>query len=87
MSTILPTTPSFDGHFVSLSGGRLVRMDSSGQQHTHLLAADTRVTCDGRVCRPNELEAGQRIRITNDSRDPKIVARVEVLNTHDRFAG
>lgn len=78
---------SFDGHLVRVSGNRLVRMDSSGEQHAHLLAPDTRITCDGLVCCPSELQSGQRIRITNKPHDQRFAARVEVLNTHDRFAG
>jgi hypothetical protein len=86
MNTALPVARSFDGHLVSLISNRLVRMDSSGQQHVHLLAADTSITCDGLPCRANQLQAGQRIRITNKPHDPVTASHVEALSTHDRFA-
>jgi hypothetical protein len=76
---------SRDGHFVQLSGNRLTRMSSSGEQYYHLLDASTRVTCDGVLCRASQLQAGQRIRVTNRPNDPHIAARIEVINTHDHF--
>ena len=83
MNDTLPNV--HDGHFVSISGNRLVRMSSSGEQYAHLLASDTRLTCDGIVCRTNDLCAGQRIRVTTRPNDQRVALRIEVLNTHDRF--
>ena len=76
---------SLDGHLVQLSGNRLTRMSSSGEQYYHFLDSSTRVTCDGVSCRASELQAGQKIRVTNRPNDPRVAARIEVINSHDHF--
>src|SRR5258708_4456584 len=54
-----------EGVAVRVSGNQLVMSDQAGkQQHTHMLAADARVTCDGKDCTLADIKPGMRIRVT-----------------------
>ena len=75
-----------DGKFVSFSGDQLVMAHKNGKEHSHTLAADAKVTCDGSVCKAADLKAGMKIRVTTKKDDKKIATHVEALDKNTLFA-
>lgn len=60
---------SHQGKFVAVSGGKLTMTDmAGGNQHTHDVAADAKVTCEGQPCSLSSLQAGDVITVTLDEK-------------------
>ena len=74
-----------DGKVVSTSGDDLVMTGKDGKEHTHTLAADAKVTCDGKVCKLKDLKAGMKVRVTTKADDIKTATKVEALDKLDAF--
>ncbi len=75
-----------DGKFVSVSGNKLMMTNKDGKEHSHTLAADAKVTCDGKACKAADLKAGTKIRVTTKNDDTKAVTRIEAIDKHETFA-
>ena len=75
-----------EGKFVSVDGQNLVMKDAQGQEHSHTLTKDAKVTCDGTTCKSADLKAGNRIRVTTKKDDRKVATGIESLNKHSEFA-
>ncbi len=75
-----------DGKFVSVTGDQLVMANRNGKEHSHTLAADAKVTCDGNVCKAADLKAGMKIRVTTKKDDKKLATHVEALDKNTLFA-
>jgi len=69
-------TKTHDGKFVSASGDQFVMTHKKGKEHAHTLAADAKITCDGKVCEAADLKSDMRIRVTT-----KPVARKQWLQS------
>jgi hypothetical protein len=80
-----------DGTVVSVTAEKLVMKGSikageEAREHTHMLADDAKVTCDGKVCKLQDLKAGQKIRVTTAKSGDRIMAtRVEALLKNEQF--
>jgi hypothetical protein len=55
-----------EGKVVSVKGQQLT-MEAKGQKHTHKVAPDAKITCDGKNCKLDDLKAGTMIRVTVDN--------------------
>jgi hypothetical protein len=55
------------------------------QEQTHALAADAKITCDGKVCQAADLKSGMRIRVTTENAEPHAATRIEALDSHRDF--
>jgi hypothetical protein len=76
-----------DGKVVSIKGDKLVMTETlGGEETTCTLTADVKVTCDGKVCKSSDLEAGMRIRVTLDNDEPQGTIKVEALDKNPEFA-
>lgn len=56
-----------DRHYGTLSSvteNLLVTIDDAGEEHSHMVAADARVTYRGRPCKLSDLTVGTHLRIT-----------------------
>jgi len=75
------------GTVVSVSGNKLVMRErgKEGKEHTHTLAANAKVTCDGKECKLEDLKPGQRIRVSTPKDDPSVANRVEALDKDKSF--
>ena len=75
-----------EGTFVSASG-KTFKMKHKGEEkdHEHTLAANAKVTNDGKDAKLEELKAGQRIRVTTAADDVKTATRVEALEKNKDF--
>jgi hypothetical protein len=66
------------GKVVSITGNKLVMTDRSGKnEHTHTLAADAKVFCDGKACKLSDLKPGMFIKVTTKKGDKTTAVRVE----------
>jgi hypothetical protein len=75
-----------DGKVVSISGNKLVMTSQAGQQHSHTVAVDAKVCCDGTACRTQDLKVGSKIRLTTQQDDKNIAVRIESLDKNTEFA-
>lgn len=75
-----------DGTVVSVTGDTLVMKSTDGKEHSHTLAADARLTLDGKVCAAADLKAGAKIRVTTKGTDKNVVTRIEALDKNLAFA-
>ena len=77
---------SHDGKVVSITSDKLVMTSKDGQEHSHALAADAKLTLDGKACKAADLKAGTRIRVTTAGTDTGVANRVEGLDKNLEFA-
>lgn len=80
-----PATNTFDGQVVSLTGNKLVMKNPEGKEYSHMLDKDAQITCDGEVCRPEELLAGRKVRVTTRPGDRRLATGIEALNKQTAF--
>lgn len=75
-----------DGKFVSLTDNKLAMTNSKGKEHSHTLAADATLTCDGQACKAEQLKAGMKIRVTTKHGDASVATHVEALDKDAEFS-
>lgn len=75
-----------DGKFVSLSNNKLTMTDSKGKEHSHLVAKNATMTCDGTTCKADHLKSGMKIRVTTKKDDPSVATHVEAIDKDATFA-
>lgn len=78
--------PTHDGNVVSLFADKLVMTSMDGQEHTHALTADAKLTLDGKPCTAADLKAGTRIRVTTQGTEKNLATRIEGLDENPDFA-
>jgi len=65
---------SHEGKVVEAGKGKLTMTSMTGDnQHTHDVAADAKITCEGQPCNLDSLGAGDVITVTLDQKDGKSV--------------
>lgn len=79
-----------EGTVVSVTADKLVmkgkaRDGEEARKHTHTLAENAKVTCDGKACNLEELKPGQKIRVTTRGDDKTVATRVEALDKNEDF--
>jgi hypothetical protein len=79
-----PTT--HDGKVVSVTADKLVMTGKDGQEHSHTLMADAKLTLDGKVCKAADLKTGTKIRVTLESAAPHAATRIEAIDKNLDFA-
>jgi hypothetical protein len=63
-----------EGTVVSAAEGKLVMTDKEGKnEHTHTLAATTKVTLDGKTAKISDLHQGDMVKVTTEE-DGKVAA-------------
>jgi predicted ribosome-associated RNA-binding protein Tma20 len=66
-----------DGKVVSVSGDKLTTTCGDGKQHSHTVAKDAKVTCDGTASKASDLKAGTPVRVTTHKDDKTVATAVE----------
>jgi hypothetical protein len=75
-----------EGKVVRIEGNKIVMTDKDGKnEHTHTLAADARISCDGKECKLTDLRKDQHVRVTTKEGDPTQAVRVEALDKNKDF--
>lgn len=75
-----------DGKVVSISGSKLVMSGCDGKEHSHTVATDAKVCCDGTACRTEDLKVGSKIRVTTQTDDKNVATKIESLDKQAKFA-
>lgn len=81
-----PPSVSCEGKLVSLTGTKLVMTGKQGRQSTLTLAKDAKLSCDGTACKPADLKAGGKIRVTTKKDDKTVATGIESLKKNAEFA-
>ncbi len=76
---------TMDGKVVSITPDKLTMSEKDGKEHSHTLAANVKVTCDGKACTVADLKKGMRIRVTTDAKDNHAADRIEALDNNRDF--
>lgn len=75
-----------EGKFVSFANNKLTMTDSKGKEHSHSMAKDATMTCDGVVCKADSLKSGMKIRVTTKKDDSSVATEVEAIDKNASFA-
>lgn len=75
-----------DGKVVSMIDDQLVMTNKEGKEHTHTVAADAKLTLDGKACKAADLKLGLKIRVTCTGADQKVATRIEAIDKNADFA-
>ncbi|MDB5310524.1 MAG: hypothetical protein JWO38_4726 [Gemmataceae bacterium] len=63
-----------EGKVVKVADGKLTMTDKDGKkQHTHAVAADAKITCDGKECKLEDLKKGSPVTVTAEKKGDKVV--------------
>ncbi len=76
---------TFEGRIVSVIDSKLTMKNKEGKEYSHILATDATLTCDGTVCKAENLKAGSRIRVTTTKADRNVAIGVESLDKNAEF--
>ena len=75
-----------EGKVVSVKKGELtMTMKGTNKEHTHKIAANAKILCDGKECKLEDLKPGERVRVTTKKGDQTTAIRVEALNKNKTF--
>jgi hypothetical protein len=75
-----------DGKVVSIADDKLVITGKDDKEQSHALNADVKKTCDGKVCKCEDIKAGMKIRVTTTTKDDKqTVTKLEALDKNEEF--
>jgi hypothetical protein len=72
LAVLVPTgyaqDKTHDGTVVSVAEGKLVMADKDGKnEHTHMVAATTKITLDGKAAKLADLKKGDAVKVTTDA--------------------
>jgi hypothetical protein len=81
-----PWPNTVEGKVISLTGNKLVMTNKEGKQYSHTLAKDAKLTCDGTVCKADDLKTGRKIRVTTKKDDRNVATGIESLDKQPQFA-
>jgi hypothetical protein len=63
------------GKVVEVGAGKLTMTDVAGKnQHSHEVATDAAITCEGKACGLTAVKAGDMVTVATDTKDGKTVA-------------
>lgn len=82
----IPVANTFEGRIVSMTGDKLVMSNNDGKEYSKTVATDAKLTCDGNVCKTEDLKAGHKIRVTTMPDNRTVVTSIESLNKNAAFA-
>jgi hypothetical protein len=68
-----------EGKVVSVKGDKLTMEAKNGKEHTHDVALNAKITCDGKECKLVDLKTGTRILVTVD--DTNHATRIQAFLT------
>jgi hypothetical protein len=66
-----------EGKFVSVKDNKMKMEDKNGKEHSHDVATNAKISCDGKECKLSDLRSGTRIRVTTD--DQNRATRIEAF--------
>jgi hypothetical protein len=68
-------TGTHEGTVVKAGDNKLTMTDKAGKnEHSHDVAKDAKITCDGKDCKLDDLKRGYPVKVTVEKRDNKPMA-------------
>lgn len=69
-----------EGIVVKAGENKLTMTDKEGKnEHTHLVAKDAKITCDGKECKLDELKKGLTVKVTTEKKATSAGAKDVVI--------
>jgi hypothetical protein len=63
------------GKVVEVGAGKLTMTDMAGKnQHSHEVATNAAITCEGKTCGLSDVKVGNMVTVTTDTKDGKTMA-------------
>jgi hypothetical protein len=77
------------GWFVKAEGNhKFVMRSRNGNEHTHTLARNATILCDGKSCKLSDLKKGEMLRVTTKPNDKNVVVRIDATRAaNNRLRG
>jgi biopolymer transport protein ExbD len=72
------------GKVVSAADGKLVMTDSNNKEMTHSVAADAKISFDGKECKLEDLKKGAFVKVTTKKDDPKVAILIQGSSKEDK---
>ena len=73
------------GVVVSAADGKLTMTGKSGNEHSHMVAKDAKITCDGKDCKLEDLKKGQTVTVTIEKQgDDMVATKIEAKTATDK---
>jgi hypothetical protein len=61
-----------EGTVVRAGDGKLVMTDKAGKnEHTHMVPADAKISCDGKDCKLDDIKKGYTVKVTVEAKGGK----------------
>lgn len=74
-----------DGVIMVVTTTQLVLKEPAGTDHTYAIDEKTQLSLDGKTCRPQDLKAGLKARVTTDQSEPKSAVSIDAINKNPLF--
>ena len=76
-----------EGTVVSVTATKITMKGkgADAKEHSHTLAPDARVMCDGKACKLSDLKPGQKVRVTTKAGDQTVATKIEALDKNKDF--
>ena len=58
-----------EGKVVKVADGKLTITDKDKKEHTCTISKDAKITCDGKVCKVEDLKAGVTVKVTVEKKE------------------
>jgi hypothetical protein len=85
MPALAAADDTHTGKVVSAGDKKLVMTDNATQKEmTHLVAADAKITCDGKACKLEDLKKGITVKVTTKKDDPTMAVAIEGSTKDDK---
>jgi hypothetical protein len=76
-AVVMAAEKTHEGKVVKAADGKLTMTDKNGEnKHTHDVAANAKISCDGKNCKLEDLKEGTYVRVTTDE-DTKRATRID----------
>jgi hypothetical protein len=73
-----PANNTHTGVVISTVDGKLTLMGKDKKEHTHTVAKDAKITCDGTDCKLEDLKKDQKVTVTVEKQgDDVVVTKIE----------
>jgi hypothetical protein len=80
-----PANNTHTGVVVSTVDGKLTMIGTDKKEHTHAVAKDATITCDGKDCKLEDLKKDQKVTVTVDKQgDDVVVTKIEAKTAKDK---
>jgi hypothetical protein len=78
MAVLAADEDTHEGKIVSASKDKLVMTGKDGKtEHTHTVAPDATITCNGKDCKLEDLKEGYSVKVTTKKGDKTVATKIE----------